>query len=143
VPYVSRDLLRLSLKTLQRAKYSPLLIVSVPCMLVRKIPTCRSVTEARAKALPFGGNEETAWLDAYFKVQWVRDRIRPRTAEEWIRHLEKYRALFGRRPLSPHRRDEYLRAKAKQGLILSGKPRRTCGTSSSTTDSPPARDNKP
>lgn len=86
--YISRDLLRLSLATL-RQKYSGLLTVSVPCMLARKIPTCSTISEAKEKAVPFGGREERAWLDAYFKIpggptgkpyfmpgtgDWVEDR---------------------------------------------------------------------
>lgn len=37
-------------------------------MLARKVPTCATITEAKEKAIPFGGRDEGAWLDAHFKV---------------------------------------------------------------------------
>ena len=88
MPYISRDLLRLSLAAL-RKKYSGLVLVSVPCMLASEVPTCATITEAKKKAIPFGGREERAWLDQYFRVpggpagkpyfmpstgDWVEDR---------------------------------------------------------------------
>lgn len=68
MPYVSRDLLRLSLDALGR-DYSPLLMVSFPCMLAKKLPTCVSVAEAREKAIEFGSRDEEKWLDQYFRIR--------------------------------------------------------------------------
>jgi hypothetical protein len=67
MPYVSRDLLRLSLAAL-RKNYSGLLTVSVPCMLANKVPTCSTITEAKQEAVAYGGKEERLWLDKYFRV---------------------------------------------------------------------------
>jgi energy-coupling factor transporter ATP-binding protein EcfA2 len=68
MPYVSRDLLRLSLAALGK-DYSPLLLVSLPCMLKRRIPTCTSVADARKRAIEFGSSDEEQWLDEYFRVR--------------------------------------------------------------------------
>lgn len=67
LPYVSRDLLRLSLEVLGR-DYSPLLLVSLPCMLAKRIPTCETISDARERAEPFGSPDEDRWLTEYFKV---------------------------------------------------------------------------
>lgn len=68
MPYVSRDLLRLALDALGR-DYSPLLMVSLPCMLRKRIPTASSVPDAREKAIEFGSADEREWLDEYFRVR--------------------------------------------------------------------------
>ena len=68
MPFVSRDLLRVSLEELNQS-YSPLLIVSVPCMLASKVPICSSPKEAGAKAVPFGVREEREWLETYFAIR--------------------------------------------------------------------------
>lgn len=95
MPYISRDLLRLSLAALGRG-YSPLLIVSLPCMLAKKIPTCVSISEARKKAISFGSGDERKWLDEYFSFpggplskpyfmpgtnEWVQDRYPDRSLQ--------------------------------------------------------------
>lgn len=66
MPYISLELLRSSLKILRR-DYSPLLAVSVPCMLGARIPTAGSLSEARRVAKPFGARQEREWLNQYFK----------------------------------------------------------------------------
>lgn len=67
MPYVSRDLLRVSLEALGR-DYSPLLLVSLPCMLNKKIPTCETIGDARKDAIPFGSTDEGTWLNEFFRI---------------------------------------------------------------------------
>src|ERR1041384_6181513 len=68
MPFISREFLRLSLETLKtKQPYSPLLTVSIPCMLHSRLPTCTSAQEANKAAKPFGGKEERDWLNEYFR----------------------------------------------------------------------------
>ena len=67
MPFVSRELLRLSLEALKK-DYSPLLTVSLPCMLKRGVPVSHSAAEAAKEAVKFGVPDERAWLDAHFRV---------------------------------------------------------------------------
>src|SRR5690606_1245868 len=49
-------------------RYSPLLIVSLPCMFSEGIPTCQTAAEAAEAAFEFGSPQERNWLDRYFRV---------------------------------------------------------------------------
>ena len=66
MPYVSRELLRLSIDALDN--FTPLLVVSLPCMLSAGVPTSKNIADARKNAQAFGAREETAWLDSYFRI---------------------------------------------------------------------------
>jgi hypothetical protein len=68
MPFVSRDLLRLSLEALNQS-YSPLLIISLPCMLANKVPVCDSAKDAHRNALPFGVRQEREWLETHFALR--------------------------------------------------------------------------
>lgn len=67
MPFVSRELLRLSLDALGK-DYSPLVIVSLPCMLRKRVPVCATAVEASQQAIKFGAADERAWLDSHFRV---------------------------------------------------------------------------
>lgn len=98
MPYVSRELLRLSLDALGKG-YSPLAVVSLPCMFDRDIPTCRTAVEAQQRGIPFGSAEERAWLDRYFRVPGgPRDKpyFMPGTGE-WVQERYPGRSLQRRR----------------------------------------------
>lgn len=69
MPYVNRELLRLSIDALSAQRYSPLLTVSLPCMLAHRIPTCATAEAATDAGFRFGSTEERAWLNQYFRVQ--------------------------------------------------------------------------
>ncbi|MCC7177545.1 MAG: PhoH family protein [Acidobacteria bacterium] len=64
--FVSREMLRLAIQALD--DFTPLLVVSLPCMLADSVSTAKNIAEARKNAKPFGVTEETAWLDLYFRV---------------------------------------------------------------------------
>lgn len=98
MPFVSRELLRLSLASL-KSEYSPLLVVSLPCMTAHEIPTCQSGEEAQKRAIPFGSSEERAWLDEYFRPAggpFGRPYYMPGTGE-WVQSRYPGRALQRRR----------------------------------------------
>lgn len=98
MPYVGRELLRLALSELHRA-YSPLVVVSLPCMLQRRIPTSQSAAEAAAEGIPFGASDERVWLDRYFRVAGGppdKPYFMPGT-HEWVQERYPDRALQRRR----------------------------------------------
>ena len=68
MPFISREFLRLSLEELAQHRYSPLLLVSIPCMLAAKIPSCNSNQEAESQATTFGSQQENGWLNRYFRL---------------------------------------------------------------------------
>jgi hypothetical protein len=93
--YVSRELLRIALAEL-RQKYSPLVTVSLPCMLAKDIPVSSSAAEAAQDAIQFGSTDERQWLDKYFRSpggpggkpyfmpgtgEWVQERYPDRTLQ--------------------------------------------------------------
>jgi hypothetical protein len=66
MPFFSREFVRLSLEVLNK-NYSPLLTVSIPCMLSGRIPTSDSNKAAAKSAKRFGSGEERVWLETYFR----------------------------------------------------------------------------
>src|ERR1035438_4848795 len=68
MPFFSREFVRLSLEALRQG-YSPLLTVSLPCMLSKKIPTCSSAQQADRAALRFGSGDEREWLNDFFRSE--------------------------------------------------------------------------
>lgn len=68
MPFISREFLRLSLEELAQHRYSPLLLVSIPCMLAAQIPSCNSNQEAESQATTFGSQQENGWLNRYFRL---------------------------------------------------------------------------
>lgn len=98
MPYVNRELLREALVALNQA-YSPLILISLPCMLARGIPTCATAAEAQVKAIPFGATDERQWLEEYFRVSGGppgKPYFMPGTAE-WVQERYPDRALQRRR----------------------------------------------
>lgn len=100
--FISRDILRRALADLHQ-NYSPLLMVSVPCMTAANVPTCRSSKEANQKAVRFGASEEREWLEHFFKVsggprgkpyfmpstgQFVQDRYADRSLQRRRKDFE-------------------------------------------------------
>lgn len=124
MPYVSRELLRLALDDLNR-NYSPLVSVSLPCMLDRDIPTCETAAEAQERAIPFGAPDERAWLDSFFRVpggppgkpyfipgtgEWVQERYPDRSLQR--RRTDFQDSVF----FHPNTRDWALRPEAAEVL---------------------------
>src|SRR5262245_3753604 len=68
MPYVSRELLRWSIDQLNN-QYSPLVVVSIPCMLAAGVPICDAPADAEKRAMRFGASDERDWLDRYFRVR--------------------------------------------------------------------------
>ncbi len=98
MPYVSRDLLRLSLEALGKG-YSPLLLVSLPCMLEKRIPTSKTIVDARKKAVAFGSADEEQWVDQYFRPRGGppgKPYYMPGT-KEWVQEAYPGRTLQRRR----------------------------------------------
>lgn len=102
MPYVSRELLRAGLAALNQS-YSPLVLVSIPCMLSHGVPTCTTAAEAREKGANFGATEERLWLDDYFRVaggppgkpyympgtgEWVQERYPDRSLQRRRKDFE-------------------------------------------------------
>jgi hypothetical protein len=133
VPYVGRALLKTALENLKQ-NYSPLLTVSLPCMLSHKIPTCISMAQAAKVGIEYGSSQEREWLERYFKPgggppdrpwyipgtgQWVR----PRYAET---SLQRRRTDFEDSAFfHPNEKRWALRkaaAKAFKDKALEGKP---------------------
>lgn len=65
MPYVSTGLLKGALEHLSR--YPPLLLISIPAMTKADVPTVADAEEAAEKAIAFGGAQENAALDAYYR----------------------------------------------------------------------------
>lgn len=95
MPFLSREFLRLSLNSLKK-DYSPLLLVSLPCMLNQRVPTSASSQAAEKEAIPFGSTQERDWLDKYFRPgggppgspyympgtsEWVQERYPDRSLQ--------------------------------------------------------------
>ncbi len=98
MPYVSRELLRLSLDALKRS-YSPLAVISLPCMLHHGIPTCRTPAEAQERGIEFGSTDEREWLDQFFRVPGGppdKPYFMPATGE-WVQERYPDRSLQRRR----------------------------------------------
>lgn len=98
MPYVSEALLRTALEDLQK-DYSPLLTISLPCMLSHKIPTAASMAEASKRAIEYGSRQERDWLNTYFKPTGGPPGLAyylPATAE-WVQPRYPDRALQRRR----------------------------------------------
>ncbi len=96
--FVSRELLRWSLEQLGQ-QYSPLLTVSIPCMLAKRVPVCSSQSEMSKQAIKFGSADERQWLDAYFRVPGGPDGkpyFLPGTGE-WVQERYPDRSLQRRR----------------------------------------------
>lgn len=98
MPFVSRELLKLSLDALHRA-YSPVAIVSLPCMLKTGVPTCKTAAEAQNKGVAFGSTDERKWLDEYFRIKGGptgKPYFMPAT-QEWVQERYPDRTLQRRR----------------------------------------------
>jgi hypothetical protein len=102
MPFVSRELLRRSLEALHRA-YSPVAMVSLPCMLRAGVPTCKTAADAETQGIPFGSTDERKWLDDYFRIkggpagkpyfmpatkEWVQERYPDRTLQRRRKDFE-------------------------------------------------------
>lgn len=97
MPYINRELLRISLDALKG--YSPLVMISVPCMLSTGVPTCTSAANAQNEGVAFGATEERGWLDRYFRVPGGpqgKPYFMPAT-REWVQERYADRALQRRR----------------------------------------------
>src|SRR5687768_16546272 len=95
---ISRDLLRLAFQAL-RQHYSPLITVSMPCMLAKPVPTCPTISQAKREATAFGSRDENAWLDRYFRVRGGpsgKPYYMPGTGE-WVEERYAERSLQRRR----------------------------------------------
>lgn len=98
MPYPTKGLLQLSLDAL-RQDYSPLLIVSVPCMLSKRLPTAPGQRTAQRTAIPFGSRDEREWLAKYFSVPGGpadKPYYMPATGD-WVQDQFPGRALQRRR----------------------------------------------
>ena len=98
MPFFSREFLRLSLEALHQ-DYSPLLTISLPCMLAKKIPTCTSSQQADRAALRFGSGDEREWLNEFFKPGGGppdKPYFMPATGE-WVQERYPDRSLQRRR----------------------------------------------
>ena len=98
MPFFSREFLRLSLEALRQG-YSPLLTVSLPCMLSKEIPTCSSAQQADGAALRFGSGDEREWLNDFFKPGGGppdKPYFMPATGE-WVQERYPDRSLQRRR----------------------------------------------
>lgn len=102
MPFVNRELLRRSLEALHRS-YSPVAIVSLPCMLKTGVPTCKTAADAQTKGVSFGSTDERKWLDEYFRIkggpagkpyfmpatkEWVQERYPDRTLQRRRKDFE-------------------------------------------------------
>ena len=98
MPYVNRELLRISLEALDQS-YSGLVMVSIPCMIKRGVPTCISASQAQEKGIAFGAADERQWLNDYFAVPGGppdKPYFMPGTSE-WVQQRYADRALQRRR----------------------------------------------
>ncbi len=98
MPFFSREFVRLSLEALRQG-YSPLLTVSLPCMLSKKIPTCSSAQQADRAALRFGSGDEREWLNDFFRPGGGppdKPYFMPATGE-WVQERYPDRSLQRRR----------------------------------------------
>lgn len=97
MPYINRELLRISLEAL--SGYSPLVMVSIPCMLSAGVPRCATAAEAQKKGVSFGAANEREWLDEFFRVRGGptgKPYFMPGTGE-WVQERYADRALQRRR----------------------------------------------
>ena len=88
--YVSRELLRLALQYLAR-QYSPLLTISLPCMLSHEIPTARTLEEAQQVAIRFGSRDEKAWLES--EMQKEKNTLSQHRSFSVLQTLVNWRVL--------------------------------------------------
>lgn len=98
MPYVNRELLRVSIEALNQS-YSGLVMVSLPCMLKRETPTCETAAQAQEKGIAFGAGDERQWLNDYFAVPGGppdKPYYMPGTGE-WVQQRYADRSLQRRR----------------------------------------------
>lgn len=133
MPYISRALLKVSLDALKR-DYSPLLTVSLPCMLANGIPTCGSMVQATKQGIEYGSAQEHEWLEQFFKPgggppdrpwyipgtgQWVRPRYAETTLQRLRTDFEDSVFFHPTKKLWAFRKAA---AKALKAKTLEGKP---------------------